>query len=116
MHQYKRLAVWQKSMELVEASYELTKCFPDQEKFGLTSQIRRSVVSVPSNIAEGAGRNTRKDFARFLSISAGSLFELETQVLISKRIGFADDRSVGAILNKISEIHRMLLGLMNSMK
>lgn len=83
MHQYKKLDVWKKSIELAVEIYAYTKNFPSEEKFGLTSQIRRSVISIPSNIAEGAGRKSNKEFCQFLNIVYGSSCELDTQLLIS---------------------------------
>ena len=84
MHNFKDLRVWQKSIQLTTDIYKLLASFPTDEKFGLISQLKRSAVSVPSNIAEGAGRNSNKEFNHFLSISLGSLFELKTQLIISK--------------------------------
>ena len=85
---YKDLLIWQKGMELTQKTYELTKTFPSEEIYGLTSQIRRSSVSIPSNITEGYGRNSNKNFVHYLNISKGSLFELETQLLIAKNLGY----------------------------
>ncbi|MFA6533566.1 MAG: four helix bundle protein [Patescibacteria group bacterium] len=85
---YQDLIVWQKAIDLVKTVYELTASFPQAELFGLTTQIRRAAVSVPSNIAEGYGRRSDGDFARFILISRGSLMELETQLLIAKSLGF----------------------------
>ncbi len=91
MHRYKELDVWKKSMELSYIIYELTKEFPSEEKFGLTSQMRRCSVSIASNIAEGAGRNTNGEFRQFLGIAQGSTFELETQTLLSQRMGLVSE-------------------------
>ena len=88
MNSYRDLIVWQKAMKLVTQIYKLTSKFPVDEKFGLTSQIQRSTVSIPSNIAEGYGRNYRKDYIRFLQISRGSLFEYQTQLEIAINLGF----------------------------
>ena len=87
MHRYKELDVWQKAIKLSKEMYLMTIKFPDREKYGLISQINRCEVSIPSNIAEGAGRNTSKEFNQFLGIAVGSLFELETQLIISMEIG-----------------------------
>jgi four helix bundle protein len=111
MHKYKELKVWQKAMDLAEAIYEVTKGFPSEEKYGVTSQLRRCAISIPSNIAEGAGRNTNKDFNRFLDVSVGSLFELETQVLLSFRVGFLNLPSKNTLIDEVSQIHAMLIGL-----
>lgn len=91
MHQYKKLDFWQRSCNLCEDIYKQTALFPESERFGLTGQIRRAAISIPSNIAEGASRNSNKDFLRFLSISLGSAFEIETQLLIANRLNFMDD-------------------------
>ena len=85
---HKRMDIWLLSIALVEEIYALTQTFPNEEKFGLISQMRRSAVSVPSNIAEGAARNSDKDFMRFLAIARGSLMELDTQLIISNRLGY----------------------------
>ena len=85
MRNFKDLAIWKRSFELVDTVYEISKNLPNDEKFGLTSQIRRSAVSIPSNISEASGRKTDKEFARFLEIALGSAFELETQLLIVHR-------------------------------
>ena len=116
MNRYQDLKVWQKAMDLVEIIYELSKSFPDEEKFGLTSQIRRSAVSIPSNIAEGSGRSSKKEFLQFLSIATGSLFELDTQIMITKRTGIIDSTKQSEMSLRIEEIHRMIFGLMNSLK
>ena len=88
MHKVEDLKIWQKSIALTKLVYEIVAALPTHEKYGLTSQIKRSSVSIPSNIAEGAGRNTNKDFSRFISIALGSAFELETQLLIAKNLGY----------------------------
>lgn len=108
------LKVWQLAMDLVTDVYAITKLFPDSEKFGLASQMQRAAVSVPSNIAEGAGRESDADFMRFLVIARGSLSELETQVLISQRLGYVDD--VNGLLSKIKEIFMLLKGLIRKVK
>ncbi|GJQ05041.1 four helix bundle protein [Capnocytophaga canimorsus] len=111
---YKDLIVWQKSVELVSKVYEITRLFPEEEKFGLTSQIRRSAVSIPSNIAEGYGRGTSKTYLQFLSIARGSLFELETQFHIARRLRFITENN--EIEYIISEISKMLNALINKIK
>lgn len=87
---HERLEVWRDAMDLVEAVYALSAGFPDGERFGLTSQVRRAAVSIPSNIAEGAARRSTLEYLRFLSIARGSLSELDTQMLIAERLGFAE--------------------------
>lgn len=94
-------------MTLAGKIYDLTASYPSEEKFGITSQIRRCAVSIPSNIAEGSGRKTDKDFSNFLSISLGSQFELETQLIISKQIGFISDDKLNEVVNELNEIQKM---------
>lgn len=108
---HKDLDVWKKSMDLVEAIYALSKLFPDDEKFGLTNQIRRASVSVPSNISEGAARKSDKEFIQFLYIALGSLSELETQYLIAVRLKYIIENK--EIENKINEVKKMIVGLRN---
>jgi len=111
---YKELIVWQKSMVLVSDIYKVSASFPDSEKFGLTSQMRRASVSIPSNIAEGWGRLSRKNYIQFLRISRGSLFELETQLLITKELNYISD--VEIINNLITEISKMLNSLIKKLE
>lgn len=115
MNNYRDLSVWKKSMTLVEGVYKLTDSFPDNEKFGLVSQLRRAAVSIPSNIAEGAGRNSNKEFKHFLTISVGSLFEVETQIQIAFRLKFMNEKISENILKQTSEIQRMMFGLIKSL-
>jgi len=110
---HKDLDVWKKSMDLVERVYRRTEGFPDSEKYGLTNQIRRCAVSVSSNIAEGAARNTDKEFVQFCYIALGSLSELETQLLIAQRLKYSQNID---ILENVVEIRRMLLGLIKYLK
>lgn len=111
---HKDLDVWKKSMDLVEVIYALSKLFPDDEKFGLTNQIRRASVSVPSNISEGAARKSDKEFIQFLYIALGSLSELETQYLIAVRLKYIIENK--EIEKKINEVKRMLLGMRNNLQ
>lgn len=106
MHNLKELKIWQKAVELATEIYRLTADFPQEERYGLTSQIRRSVVSISSNIAEGAGRNSEKEFVQFLSISNGSAYELQTQLIISKNLGLVAT-SLDDILDQIDQIQKM---------
>ncbi|WP_455379321.1 four helix bundle protein [Petrachloros mirabilis] len=110
---HKDLEVWKGAMELAAEVYSLTAGFPREERYGLTSQIRRSVISIPSNIAEGAARHSRKEFIQFLHIASGSIAELETQLLLAARMGFV---SSDKPLLRIQEVRRMLLGLLRSLK
>jgi four helix bundle protein len=114
INSYKELLVWQKSIDLVKEIYLLTELFPADEKFGLTSQIRRAAISIPSNIAEGWGRMSRKNYIQFLRISRGSLFELETQIIISKELKYSTDSE--NIENLIIEISKMLNSLINKLE
>lgn len=111
MHNYKELKLWQKAIELTTSVYKLTSTFPKEEKFGLTSQIQRAVVSIPSNIAEGCGRNSDKEFSQFLAIALGSSFELETQLLIAENLGFTATTSLSLVFNQLSEVQKMIVGL-----
>lgn len=101
-------------MELVTEIYESTRAFPKEEIYGLTSQIRRSAVSIPSNIAEGFGRKSQQDFLRFLKISMGSLFELQTQLRISKNIEFNNEQEFNKLFESTRELERMLSSFINS--
>jgi len=112
---YRELIVWQKAMDLVIEVYTISRTFPREEVYVLTSQLRRAAVSVPSNIAEGQGRRTTADFLRHLSISYGSLREVETQTLIAARLGYLTDRRCQEVLNLAAEVGRLLNGLMNSL-
>lgn len=115
MHQFKELKVWQKAIELATHTYEATKNFPKDEKFGLTSQIRRSVVSISSNIAEGAGRNSNNEFKLFLNYAYGSCSELETQLIISKNLEFLSTDSLTTLSESINEIQKMIASLSNTL-
>jgi four helix bundle protein len=111
MKDHKDLDVWNRVMDLVENIYEFAKQFPQDEIYGLSSQIKRAAVSVPSNIAEGAGRKGTKEFIQFLYISMGSLSEVETQIILAKRLGFVN--SIDSISDDIVKIKQMLNGLIN---
>ena len=116
MKTHKDLEVWKKSISLVTILYKLTKSFPKDELYGLIQQIRRSAVSVPSNIAEGAARNHKTEYIQFLYIALGSLSELETQCLIRKNLEYVNDQNYNSINDAIQEIRRMLLGLIKHLK
>ena len=103
-------------MELCQEVYRLSATFPKDELYGLTSQIRRSAVSVPSNIAEGQARNTQKEFIHFLNVSYGSLAELETQLIISVQVDYTRQDNIALILSKIQEIGRMIKSLIRSLE
>ena len=104
MHNVEDLKIWKKSMDIVVAIYKLTEHFPKEEKYGLVSQIRRCAVSIPSNIAEGAGRSTKGEFKNFLSIANGSAYELFTQLKLSLKLEFLPKESTETILEKVVEI------------
>ena len=111
MQRYRDLEVWKRSHALVLRIYQLTKSFPDDERYGLTSQLRRAAVSVPANIAEGSKRRTSQDFARFLNNSEGSLSETDYLLLCSKDLGYMPDSVLDLIAAEIDEISRMLYRL-----
>jgi four helix bundle protein len=111
---YQDLNAWQKAMELVELVYTATRGWPKEEMYGLTNQIRRAVVSVPSNIAEGQGYGPSKDFLRHLRIARGSLLEVETQALIAQRLGYLQADSAERILSSTAEVSRLISGLARS--
>ena len=110
MHNFKKLNIWILSMELAKDIYEITRTFPKEEMYGLISQMRRGSVSIPSNIAEATSRNSNKEVAHFLDFSIGSIFELETQLLISKELNFIEERESNIIENKIIELQKMIFG------
>ena len=116
MKTHKDLDVWKYSIDLVVEVYQLLKKFPDDEKFGIISQMKRCAVSIPSNIAEGAARSSVKEFSHFLTISLGSLAELETQIIISERLNFISDDNSKILLKNLTTIRKMLLGLKKSLR
>ena len=113
---YKDLVTWQKSMALVIEVYKFSKKFPKEEIFGLMSQTRRSAVSVPSNIAEGHARTSKREFQYFLSNARGSLAELETQLTIAHQLAYIDDSTINLLLDRLWEVGRLLNGLLSSLK
>lgn len=108
MHNYKNLHIWQEGINLARKIYEVTANFPANEKYGIVSQITRAAVSIPSNIAEGAGRNSNKDFANFLSIAIGSIFELHTQITICEQIGYIDQETAKQIDQQIYTLQQQI--------
>lgn len=116
MNQYKNLTLWAKSIELVTRIYQLTEVFPDKERFNLISQINRAAVSIPSNIAEGAGRNSDKEFRYFLSIAHASSFELETQLIIANNLGYLPQNILEELLDNIGELQKMNYSLQMKLK
>lgn len=116
MHNYKELKVWQKARELVKFTYQLTKKFPKEEIYSLTSQVRRAVVSIPFNIAEGAGHSSKKEFSRFLEIAYASTCELDTQIILSFDLEFINQTELNDSTNYIKELQKILNGLIKSLK
>jgi four helix bundle protein len=116
LQDYRGLEVWQRAMTLPEECYRATKGFPKEELFGLTSQIRRAAVSIPANIAEGHGRYYTKEFLKHLSISRGSLKELETHLILSERIGLLKAAPLDSLLCLTDEISRMISGLRKALE
>lgn len=113
---YKDLIVWQKSMSLVEDIYCLTEILPAKEQFSMVSQMRRAAISIPSNIAEGYGRNTTGNYVQFLSISKGSLLELETQLELCKRLKYMSEKEHSQIEEKLIEVSKMITVLISKLK
>jgi len=114
MNNFRELKVWQKARVLTKKSYTLLSKFPNDEKFGLVSQIKRATISIPSNIAEGSGRKSDLDFLRFLDIALGSCYEIETQYILSMDLDFVTEIECDDIIKDIVEIERMIIGLINS--
>lgn len=115
MNNFRKLKIWNKSVDLATVVYDLTKNYPKTEMYGIVSQMRRSVVSISSNIAEGAGRESRKEFKRFLNIAKGSGYELETQLTISKNLVFISQDRFDEIIVSITELHKMILSLIKTL-
>jgi len=115
MHNFKNLKVWQKSVDLAVKIYKVTAEFPTSEKFGMTSQMRRACVSVPSNIAEGTAKSSSKSFSNSLEISLGESFELETQMIIAERVNLISEDIAQELESNISEIQRMIIGFKSSL-
>ena len=113
---YRDLLVWQKAMDLTIEIYRFSSDFPKSEVYGLASQLRRAGVSVPSNIAEGYGRGSRKEYVQFLCISQGSLKELETQVILAQRLNYGSKAAVDGLLGLSEEVGRMLGALIRSLR
>ena len=113
---FEKLDVWQRAVGLASFAYEFTKAFPEEEKFGMVSQMRRAAVSVSSNIAEGSSRSSRQDFARFVELAVGSLYELVSQGFIAQKQGFLDDQAFHRLYTEADELIRMLSGLRNHLR
>ncbi|MBI1299669.1 four helix bundle protein [bacterium] len=113
---YRDLIVWQKGMQLAELCYQVTRPFPREEMFGLTSQIRRAATSIPANIAEGWGREGTQEYIRFLRVAQGSLKELETHLILSQRVGMTSEKTVNPVLALCDEVGRMIHSLIGSLQ
>ncbi|MDI1317202.1 four helix bundle protein [Flavobacterium sp.] len=116
MHQFKELEIWKRSRLFCSQIYTITSKFPSDEKFGLTNQLRRASVSIPSNIAEGSSRNSNKDFARFLEIAVGSAYEIETQLLIALDLGFIKNDELEKSIIELNEIIKMISRFLSNLK
>jgi four helix bundle protein len=115
MRNFKELKIWQKELEIALDTYKLADTFPKSEKYSLTHQVTKSAVSISSNIAEGSSRSSEKDYNRFLEISLGSSFELETQLLIAKAVNFGDEELLLSILSKIDEEQKMIMAFIKKL-
>jgi four helix bundle protein len=111
---YRDLIAWQKAMDLVEHVYRVTLSWPQEELYGLTNQVRRAAVSVPANVAEGQGRGTSKELSRYLAIAVGSLYEVQTHLLISQRLHYSDEGEIETAMRCTDDVGRLLHGLMRS--
>ena len=116
MHNFRKLNIWLDAMLLAKEVYLITSKFPKEEKYGLVSQINRCSVSVPSNIAEGSSRSSNKEFSHFIKIALGSLFELETQIILSNEFGIISDEDLNNLMDKIVPLQKMLNGFLTTLK
>jgi len=115
MHNLKELKIWNKAIELSVAVYKATTNFPKEEIYGLTSQIRKCAISIPSNISEGVGRNSNKEFIHFLGIANGSCYELQTQLIISNKLNLINDETLQSLLKEIEEVQKMNYTFQNTL-
>lgn len=116
MHNFRQLQIWKEGRALVKEIYIMLKLFPEAEKFGLISQISRCAISVPSNIAEGSSRSSDKEFSHFLSIALGSLFELETQLLISADLGYLNSEQTDSLILNIVQLQKKIVAFKKTLK
>jgi four helix bundle protein len=116
MRNFRNLEIWQKSISLAKNIYALTSSFPEQEKFGLISQLQRASVSIASNIAEGSSRKSNQDFARFLEMAIGSAFEIETQLTIAKELGYLDQKLYAEVISEINIIQKQINTLITKIR
>ena len=115
MKNFKELRIWQKGMDIAVDCFNVTELFPKEEKFGLSLQIRKCGISIPSNIAEGSSRKSEKDYSRFIEISLGSAYELETQLLIAQRVNFGNPEQLAKVLADVNDEQKMLMGFGNKL-
>lgn len=115
MHNFKKLDIWNRSVELVADIYRLVNTFPQVERFGLVSQMQRAAVSIPANIAEGSAKSSNKDFVRFLEISLGSAYELETELFVSFKLSYIDSKTYEQFQQNLSELQRMINGFKDTL-
>lgn len=116
MHNFEKLKIWQKAMDIAEDVYKVSRLLPDDEKFNLIHQIKKCAVSIPSNIAEGSGRNSSKEFVQFLGIANGSTFELITQLILAKRLKLVSEEIVQPIINQLVEVSNMSFSFQKTLK
>jgi four helix bundle protein len=116
MHKFKELEIWKRSRLFCSEVYQLTSNFPESEKFGLTNQLRRASISIPSNIAEGSSRHSNKDFTRFLQITLGSAYEIETQLLIANDLKFISEKELQNTISELQEIIKMISKFKSTLK
>lgn len=116
MHNFRKLNIWVDAIVLAKEVYKITSSYPKVEKYGLVSQINRCSISVPSNIAEGSGRSSNKEFSYFIKVALGSLFELETQLILSNEFGILDDKDFNNLANKVIKLQKMLTKFLNSLE
>ena len=116
MNNFEELNVWKKAIDFVSEIYKTVSSFPKEERYGLSSQMKRSAVSIPSNIAEGAGRNSHKEFIRFLSIATGSSYELQTQIILSAKLELIDKKISELLVDMLREIQKMMFGLQKHLR
>lgn len=115
MHNFRNMVIWQKARELVKAIYDITESFPQKELFGITSQMRRASISVPSNIAEGSGKSSNKDFKRFLEIALSSCYELETQLILAQDLNYVSENIFNQTSILIQEEQKMIFNFIKSL-
>ena len=116
MQDYHKLKVWKKAHRLVLKVYQATKSFPDDERYGITSQLRRAASSIPTNLAEGAGRGSQKEMAQFAQIAAGSASEVEYLIQLSTELGYLEEQSAGSLSENVQEIRKMLSALISTLR